>query len=116
MSRDERGLSESVQWAVLVPLVLLCLVGVIQGGIWWHGRIAAQEAAAGGADAAAIAGPAAAEAAARRIAQTADLRSVQVAVLDRGVSWEVVVTGRAQVVLDIGVGGVTGRAVAAKEE
>jgi hypothetical protein len=37
-ARDERGLSESVQWAVLWPALMLLTLGIIQAGIFLHGR------------------------------------------------------------------------------
>src|SRR5215203_4277885 len=46
MARDERGLSESVQWAVLWPLLMLLSLGIIQAGIFLHGRNVAQRATA----------------------------------------------------------------------
>ncbi len=52
MARDERGLSESVQWAVLWPLLMLLTLGIIQAGIFLHGRNVAQRAATAAVDAA----------------------------------------------------------------
>lgn len=108
-------MSESVQWAVLTPLVLLCLVGLIQGGVWWNGRTCAQQAAAAGADTAAFAGAEAARGAAASVASRGSLSDVSVSVTDTGGAWEVTVTGRAEVFLDLGQGQVRGRAIAAKE-
>lgn len=48
--RDERGLSESVQWAVLTPLVLFVLLAAVQVGLVWHGRVTVREAAAAAAE------------------------------------------------------------------
>ena len=44
-SRDERGLSESAQWAVLFSLLMLITLGIIQAGVYLHGRNVAQRAA-----------------------------------------------------------------------
>ena len=52
MARDERGLSESVQWAILWPLLMLLTLGIIQAGIFLHGRNVAQRAATAAVDAA----------------------------------------------------------------
>ena len=41
--RDQRGLSESVQWAVLMPLLLLMVLGISHAGIWLVGRDGARE-------------------------------------------------------------------------
>ncbi|MDN5565044.1 MAG: pilus assembly protein, partial [Luteococcus sp.] len=56
MSTDERGLSESLQWAVLLPVVMLTVLGIIQSGIWLHGRSVAANAALAGAEAQALSG------------------------------------------------------------
>jgi Flp pilus assembly protein TadG len=52
LARDERGLSESVQWVVLWPLLMLVTLGIIQAGIFLHGRNVAQRAATAAVDAA----------------------------------------------------------------
>ena len=52
VARDERGLSDSVQWAILWPLVMLLSLGIIQAGIFLHGRNVAQRAATAAVDAA----------------------------------------------------------------
>ena len=49
-ARDERGLSESVQWAVLWPVLMLMTLGMIQAGIFLHGRNVAQRAATAAVD------------------------------------------------------------------
>lgn len=43
--RNERGLSDSVQLAVAWPLLVLLIFGIIQAGVWLHGRNVAQRAA-----------------------------------------------------------------------
>lgn len=48
---NERGLSESVSWALLVPVIMLCVLGLIQGAIWANGRTVATNAALAGAEA-----------------------------------------------------------------
>ena len=49
--RNQRGLSESVQWAVLGAALLGCLLGLMQTGIVVHGRSVAVAAALAGAEA-----------------------------------------------------------------
>ena len=49
-ARDERGLSESTQWAVLFSLLMLLTLGIIQAGIHLHGRNVAQRAATAAVD------------------------------------------------------------------
>jgi len=103
--RDERGLSESVQWAALTPLVLLLTLGSIQAGVWLHARNVAHEAAAAGAELACVADPGqGARAAALSVAAQGGLMDPGVTIA-RGGGWVVVtVTGRAPLVFDIGAG------------
>jgi len=93
---DERGLSESVQWAVLAPLVLLALLGVVHAGILLHGRSVATNAALAGAEAQALSGATAGvgERVAREVAQGNGLREVQVATGTRDGEVWVQVRGR----------------------
>lgn len=48
--RGERGLSESAQFAVVWPLIVLLTLGIIQTGLWLHGRNVAQRAASAATD------------------------------------------------------------------
>ena len=52
LSRDQRGLSQSVQYAVIFPALMLTTLGIIQAGVWIHGEDVAQRAANAAADAA----------------------------------------------------------------
>jgi len=52
-ARFERGLSESVQWAVLGAAVIGALLALIDGALWLHGRSVAVAAVIDGAAAAA---------------------------------------------------------------
>ena len=63
---DERGVTESVQIALIWPLLLLVTLGVIQAGLWVHGRQAALRAAIAAVDEAS--GSAGSSAAARDLA------------------------------------------------
>ncbi len=54
MRPNQRGLSGSLQWALLTPVVLLCLLGGIQWAISARGQSAANEAAWTGAEAVAV--------------------------------------------------------------
>ncbi len=54
MRLDQRGLSGSLQWALLMPVVLLCLLGSIEWAISARGQSAANEAAWAGAEAVAV--------------------------------------------------------------
>ena len=79
-SRSARGLSESVQWAVLTPLVLMVLLGLIHAGVLMHGRGVAGQAALAGAEAQSLSGsgPGVGERVAREVAEAGGLRSVDV--------------------------------------
>lgn len=93
--RDERGMSESVQWAVLAPSLLLLVLGILQYGLWWHASNVAQAAADAAAETATVVDGSTAEAraVALRVAAQGDLRDVQVSVTSSGASVRVVVTG-----------------------
>ena len=44
-SRGERGITDSVQWAILLPVILLTVFGILQVGLWAHGTTVATNAA-----------------------------------------------------------------------
>ena len=48
--RDQRGLAASAQLVVAFPLLMLLTLGVIQAGVWLHGRNVAQRAAVAAVD------------------------------------------------------------------
>ena len=90
---DERGLSESVQWAVLGAAVIGCLLALIDAGLWLHGRSVAVSAAIDGASVAsswqASAGDG--ETAARATAAAGGLKNVSVTVVAQASSVDVVI-------------------------
>ena len=47
---DERGVTESAQYALIWPVLLLVTLGIIQAGIWIHGHHVANRAAHAAAD------------------------------------------------------------------
>ncbi len=116
--RDQRGLSESTQWAVLWPLILLVSLGIIQAGIYLHGRNVAQRAATAAVDAARGSYGSVAEARqlAEGIARSGGLRSVSISI-NRGPD---VVTADVRadpvLILDIGVGRLRETAAAPREK
>jgi hypothetical protein len=103
--RDERGLSESVQWAVLCPLLMLLTLGIIQAGIYLHGRNVAQRAATSAVDTSrgSFGTAAEAERVATAVALAGGLRDVQVRVARGPVEVVAEITGRPVSILDIGV-------------
>jgi Flp pilus assembly protein TadG len=115
--RDERGLTESVQLAILWPLLMVATLGIIQSGIWLHARNVAFRAATVAADAArgSYGSTADAEAAARGIAESGGLKQVQVSVARRAAVVDVTVRARAVLILDLGLGSLTATASAPVE-
>lgn len=115
--RDERGYSESVQWAMLTPVILLLFLGAIQVGMLWHGRNTALQAAAAAAEAESVyrATPGVGQRAAESIAAAGGLTGVSVAVARGPQQVDVVVTGAIPVIVDLGMGHVTHHASAPLE-
>lgn len=111
-ARDERGLSESVQWAMLTPLLLFTLLAAIQVGLWWHGRNTVLHAAAAAAEAESALGGArgAGSNAASSIAAAGGLSGVEVSVRRSAATVEVEVSGRIPLLVDLGMSRVTERA------
>ncbi len=101
--RDERGLSSSVQYALLTPVLMLVVIGIIQVGVWFHGRNVAVEAAELAADElrGRDADVGAAQAAAQRVTAVGGLREVSVQV-DRGATQvQVTVSAAAPTLVDL---------------
>ena len=104
--RDQRGLSESTQWAVLWPLILLVSLGIIQAGIWIHGHNVATRAANAAADSASGSYGSTGEARqiAEGIASSGGLRDVAVTVSAGSSAVQITVTGHAPALLDLPLG------------
>jgi Flp pilus assembly protein TadG len=117
MGRDERGLSESVQWAILWPLLMLLTLGIIQAGIFLHGRNVAQRAATAAVDAARGSYGSAADAQhlGESIASSGGLRSISVRVQRTGTTATAEISADAPVIFDLGVGLISETAVAPLE-
>ena len=45
MRRNERGLSHTLEAAIILPAMMILLIGIIQLGIYWHARNSAVAAA-----------------------------------------------------------------------
>lgn len=114
---NERGLSESTQWAVVTPVALGLVLGLVQLGIWLHGRTVAAEAAGAAADRLAASGSRLGEAeqVARSVAERGGLGQVQLLVDSDGGLVRITVTARTEVFFDIGQSAVSGRAVVPAE-
>ncbi|HEY9290528.1 MAG TPA: TadE family protein [Microlunatus sp.] len=104
LARDQRGLSTSVQFAVLAPLLMLCTLGVIQAGVWLHGRNVAAQAADTAADVARSyrSDQSAARAAALRVAEVGGLQDIRLSVRRSPDTVRVELTAKAPLIFDIG--------------
>lgn len=112
MTHDDRGVSESTQWAVLLPALLLCVLGVLQAALWVHGQGTARQAAAAAAEAQAVldAPAGAGQQAAEAVAAAGGLTDVQVVLGGDGALVDVTVTARVPLFFDLGQGRVHGHA------
>lgn len=115
---NERGVAESTQWAVLIPALMLVVLGTIQAGIWLHGRTVASNAASAVAEQVAWGRGSDGDAAAmgRRIAAGGGLQGADVQIVRQPGMVRVVVSGRAVLIVDLGLGAVTEHSVMPVEE
>lgn len=115
---SERGVSESLQWALLIPVLMLVVLGTIQAGIWLHGRTVVAQAAGAAAEQVAWGRGSDGDAAAmaRRIADSGGIQGAQVVVGRSAGSVRVTVTGRAALIVDLGLAQITEHAVMPLEE
>lgn len=115
--RNERGYSESVQWAMLTPVVMLLLLGAIQIGLWWHGRNTALHAAAAAAEAESAyrSAPGSGQRAAETVAAAGGLEGVTVAVSRGAEHVDVIVSGTVPLLLDLGMAEISQQASAPRE-
>jgi len=106
LRRDQRGLSESVQLAVVWPVLLLVTLGLLEAGIWLHARNVAERAASAAVDAAR--GSFSASGEAQRLgvdlARAGGLQDVSLAVSRGATSVTATLTARAPLLLDLGLG------------
>ena len=103
---DERGVTESVQFALIWPVLLLVTLGIIQTGIWLHGHHVAIRAANAATDVArgSYGSPGEARQVAAGIANGGGLRAVAVTVSTDATRVAVTVTGRIPTMLDLPLG------------
>jgi len=116
-ARDERGLSESVQWAVLWPALMLVTLGIIQAGIFLHGRNVAQRAATAAVDAArgSYGIAANAEHLAANIANSGGLKNVSIRVQRTATTVNVDISANAPMIFDLSLGRINETATAPLE-
>lgn len=115
--RRQRGFASSLQWAVLSPLVLLMVMGIIQLGLWAHGRTVALDAAMAGAEAEAAAlANGSGQGVAHSVATQGGLDQVEVTVSGGADDVTVLVRGRMPSFVDVGVTHVEAQVTRAKEK
>ena len=110
---SERGVSESAQWALLIPVLMLVVLGSIQAGVWLHGRNVASQAAAAATEHVAWDRGSDTDAAAmaRRIADAGGLTGAAVRIERSPGAVRAVITARVPLIIDLGLGAVTEHAV-----
>lgn len=108
-------MSEALSWAVLAPVLLLSLLGVIEAGVWLHGRSVVQQAALTAAETQALDG-AAAGSAERIVSQmTGELVEVRTITSIGAESVVVTVHARVPLALDLGLAQVSASATRPRE-
>ena len=110
---NERGVSESTQWAILVPVLLFLVLGLVQFGVLLYSRGVASQAAAAAADLRAVGSHQAQHArdVGQRIAESGGLMGTRITMDASGDLLVVTVSGRAPLFVDLGQGQVVERAV-----
>lgn len=105
-TRDQRGFSESVQLAVIWPVLLLVTLGIIEAGIWLHARNVAERAAIAAVDEArgSFGTPGQAEQLGADLARAGGLEEVSLRVSRDATSVTATLTARAPALLGLGLG------------
>jgi Flp pilus assembly protein TadG len=106
LKRNERGLSQSVQYAVIMPTLMLATLGIIQAGMWIHGENVAARASNAAADVArgSFGTASSAQEAASDLATAGGLSDVHVSVSRGATQVTVTVSAKAPSILDMGLG------------
>lgn len=114
---SERGTAESTQWALLFPALLLLTLGLVQTGIWLHGRSVVANAAALVADLEAERGTSreGSVAAGERLARAGGATDVSFRIGRAADTVTVTAVATIPVFFDVGQGTITERAVRAAE-
>lgn len=91
---------------LILPLILVVLLGIIQSGVWLHGRQSARAAAQVAAEAERVAHPipGAGERAAQRVASHGGITDLGVSITRTGETVTVTVTGKTMMFVDLGYG------------
>lgn len=114
---SDRGLTNSLQFTVIVPALMLATFGLIQAGLWLHAGNVAAEAVTAAADVARNydGDPTAGRQAAYRIAAVGGLTDVQLTISRQPREVSVTMVARPPVIFDLGLGRVTETATAPLE-
>lgn len=117
LARDQRGLSQSVQYAVILPTLMLATLGIIQAGVWIHGHNVAVRSANAAADVArgSFGTTSAAQALASSLAAAGGLKEVQVSVAKGPTRVDITVSAEAPMIFDVGLGRISETASAPLE-
>ncbi|HOA89095.1 TadE family protein [Propioniciclava tarda] len=101
--RNQRGLSESVQWVMITPVLMLVVLGIIQLGLWGYGRTVVANAAGAAAEEAAPLGATLAQGTAvgRSLATRGGLSDIAVSVTYSGDDVVARVSGRMPGLVDL---------------
>jgi Flp pilus assembly protein TadG len=107
----------STSFAVIMPVLLLVIFGVIEAGIWWHGRHVAAQAADTATDIARShnANLGRAQQAGRHVADVGGLQRVSVSVHRGQDRVTATATGRVPMPVDLGWGAISQTATAPTE-
>lgn len=118
MNRPDRGMSGSVQWAILVPVILFTVLGAIQAGLWMYGRTVASHAAIAAAEEAALLGASEVDARAlgTEIATGGGLTDIQVQLVVDANNARATVRGRMPTFVDLGQTRVSEQATRPREQ
>lgn len=110
-------MSDSVQWAMLAPIVLLTVIGILQLGLWGYARTLAVNAAGAGAEEAApvTASLGGGEAVATYLALKGGLVNLTVACRPQGDSVTCRVGGTVPGLIDVGINHIDAQATRPKE-
>jgi hypothetical protein len=116
-TRNDRGLSESVQYALIFPALMLSTLGIIQAGLWIHGHTVAVRAANAAVDAARGSYGSAREArqVAVRLADAGGLTDVDVRITTTGRQVQATVAGAAPGIVPLGLSRISETATAPVE-
>lgn len=118
MNRPDRGMSGSIPWALLVPVILFTILGAIQVGLWMHGRTVASHAAIAAAEEVALLGASEADARAlgTEIASDGGLTDLEVLLVVDGTYARATVRGRMPTFVDLGQTRVSEQATRPREQ